>query len=434
MRPSRALVRLAALACVPALAVGSWAPALTIWLVFVAGVVLAALIDAVDLRRRDEVSVERLAPSSLALGAWTRVKLVVTNVGARSLTVAVHDGCPHTVETRDLPLEVDLAPESGAEVSYRVRALERGDASFEPAHVLLSSRFGLWRRNVRLGEPEVVRVYPDFSKVATYALRALENRVDVMGIRKKQRRGEGLDFHQLREYIAGDSLRQIDWKATSRRRKLISREYQEERDQQVLFLLDCGRRMRSADDELAHFDHCLNAVLLTAYIALRQGDAVGMLTFSGADRWIAPRKGRDMLPTLLNQLYDLEATLSPPDYSEAATRTMTLQSRRALVVLVTNIRDEDTEDIRPALEVLRRRHLVVVASLRETAVEDLATAPVADFDGALAKAGAERFLESRRRGLDTLGGRGLLTLDVSPSDLPIALANQYLDVKRAGAL
>ncbi|MGQ0658030.1 MAG: DUF58 domain-containing protein [Chromatiales bacterium] len=125
--------------------------------------------------------------------------------------------------------------------------------------------------------------------------------------RHKRRRGEGLEFHQLREYRGGDSLRQIDWKATSRQRKLVSREYQDERDQHVFFLVDCGRRMATKDGELSHFDMSLNAVLLLAYVALRQGDAVGVMTFSGKPRYLPAQKGMPTLTRLLEFLFDLSA-------------------------------------------------------------------------------------------------------------------------------
>lgn len=138
--------------------------------------------------------------------------------------------------------------------------------------MLRGSPWRLWVKRQLARVPGSVRIYPNFASIAGFTLHALENRIQLMGIRRRQRRGEGLEFRQLRDYQQGDMLRQIDWKATSRRGKPISREYQEERDQQVLFLLDCGRRMRALDGETAHFDHCLNALLLVAYVALRQGD------------------------------------------------------------------------------------------------------------------------------------------------------------------
>ena len=151
-----------------------------------------------------------------------------------------------------------------------------------------------------------------------FAALASGHRLPQLGIHHQRRRGEGSEFHQLRDYRPGDSLRQVDWKATARCRRLISRDYQDEQDQQVVCLLDCGRRMRSLDGRLSHFDHTLTALLLLAYVALRQGDAVGLLTFAGPERWVPPRKTRGTLDRLMAAVHDLEPGLEPTDYLAAA--------------------------------------------------------------------------------------------------------------------
>jgi uncharacterized protein (DUF58 family) len=285
-----------------------------------------------------------------------------------------------------------------------------------------------------VGEPTVVRVYPNFKAVAQHALMAVDAQVRQMGVKRQRQRGAGLDFHQLREYRVGDVLRQIDWKATSRQRKLISREYQEERDQRVVFVLDCGRRMSARDGDLSHFDHALNAILLLAYVAIRQGDSVGLLTFSGMDRWLPPVKGAGGMTTVLNQVYDLDTTLEPSDFLEASYRVMRHMPKRALVVLVTNLREEDSEELQPALHMLRRRHLVLLASLREQVIDERLDRPVERLQDALQVAMATQYVAERRRVHESVGGFGIQVLDVSPSGLPPALVDRYLDLKSSGAL
>ncbi len=196
------------------------------------------------------------------------------------------------------------------EFRYRARPLRRGPASLGACHLREASLMGLWRFQLRAGAPSPVRVFPNFSPVKKYAELAVGHRLSQMGIHRRRRRGEGREFHQLREYREGDSLRQIDWKATARLRRLISKEYQEERDQQVVLLLDCGRRMRGCEpgqEAVSHFDQTLTALLLLSFVALREGDAVGLLTFGSEARWMPPRKGRAALDDLMERLYDLEA-------------------------------------------------------------------------------------------------------------------------------
>jgi len=202
----------------------------------------------------------------------------------------------------------------------------------------------------------------------------------------------------------------------------------------VLFVVDCGRRMRSHASGLSHFDHCLNALLLVTYIALRQGDAVGLLTFGGRDRWRPPRKGPATLNALLRGVYDLGTTLEPSDFTEVAARVRALQPRRSLVVVLTTQHDEDEAELRAALTLLRARHLVVLASLREGSVEARIKAPAVDLDAALSASAAVAFRAARARSLERLRGSHTLTLDVAPKDLAISLAERYLEIKRSGRL
>ena len=178
--------------------------------------------------------------------------------------------------------------------------------TFAPADVRVRSRWGLCELLERLGTTEVRRVYPDFAQVARYAWLAGDRRLQEIGIKTYQQRGEGTDFKQLSEYRVGDSVRHIDWRATLRLGKPIVREFQDERDQCVLLLVDCGRRMRADDRQGAigttHFDQVLNAVMLLTYVALKQGDAVGAMTFgtpAGEERSFAPRKGAHALNALM---------------------------------------------------------------------------------------------------------------------------------------
>jgi uncharacterized protein (DUF58 family) len=259
-----------------------------------------------------------------------------------------------------------------------------------------------------------------------------------MGIKKRQRRGAGMEFHQLREYRQGDSLRQIDWKATSRRQKLIARDYQDERDQQIVLMIDSGRRMRAKDDELTHFDHALNSLLLVSYIALRQGDNVSLMSFGGdahnRHRWIPPQKGVNRVKVLLNGIYDLQAQQSTADYITAAEKLAVLQPKRSLVILVTNSRDEDNSELILAVNLLKKRHLVMVANIREQVLDQLDDTTVHTFDDALNYAGVRRFLHERSEAHKKLTSAGVYAMDCTASELAVRVANAYLEIKSAGVL
>ncbi|MDG4597146.1 MAG: DUF58 domain-containing protein [Candidatus Contendobacter sp.] len=412
-----------------------WPELIGFWLLVSGLLLVVAAWDAVLLRRRPPLTVERGIAPVLPLGVWRAVRLRVVNADERPAALTLFDHYPTAAaEATELPQRLIVAAGGWAEFDYRLRPVTRGAWTFPFTQVLLESPRGWWRRDDRLGEPERVRIYPNFAIIAQDIRLTADRREALLGIHRHRRRGEGQTFLQLREYRIGDSLRQIDWKATARTRKLIAKDYQDERNQTVLFLLDCGRRMRAQDDDLSHFDHALNALILLAYVALRQGDAVGLHSFGGERRWLAPRAGPGMLTALINGVYDLQPGLEPPDYADAAQRTLTRQRKRALIVLLTNLRDEDQDELQAAVALLRRRHLVLIANLREPVLDELLARPIHDLAQARLYATICHYLLHRERVQEELRQQGGIVLDVPPDQLPAAMVNQYLDLKRGGRL
>ncbi|MBI2380567.1 MAG: DUF58 domain-containing protein [Gammaproteobacteria bacterium] len=433
-RPAPRALRVLAGLFALGLAAAIWAPLAALFLPALALVLAVLLMDRQRLASLAPPRVLRRLNRSLPLGVWQEVELELHHGGGEALDLEVFDHVPETFELEGLP-QAGRVPAGGfLRLHYRLKAGRRGDAWFPGLGLRLASPWGLWTRQVFVDAPEDLRVFPNFAAVTRYALLALEQREGSLGVMRRQRRGEGLEFHQLREYREGDALRQIDWKATSRHKKLIAREYQEERDQQIVFLLDAGRRMRAEDGETAHFDQALNAMLLLAYIALRQGDAVGLMSFAGADRYRAPAKGLSTVNALLNLTYDLQPSLDAADFRAAAQSLDGRLRKRALVVLLTTLRDDDGGELSPAVRYLRQRHLVLVADLRESVLDRLGQEAIADFQGALTQAAAEDFAAARRGLHERLGQDGVHMLDVTPAELPVRLVNRYLDIKASGLL
>jgi uncharacterized protein (DUF58 family) len=210
---------------------------------------------------------------------------------------------------------------------------------------------------------------------------------------------------------------------------LISREYQDERDQQIFFMIDCGRRMRSQYDDLTHFDHSLNAVLLLSYVALRQGDAVGLMSFGGDRRWLPAKNGINSINSILNQVYDLHPTTQASDYTSIARDFVGRQRKRSLVVLVTNLREDFSDDVWHALQLLRKRHLVLLVSLREKVLDDIMEKPIDSFHESLTYSAAHNYLEMRKDTVKRIRKMGVHTIDVYPSKLSPNLINAYLEIK-----
>ena len=403
------------------------------WIAGGIGATLAA-VDALMTLADGRLEITRRLPGRFALGAPGEVQLVLKNSGRRKLELALFDGVPPGAEAPALPWNGSLAAGGMAQVFYPVRLLERGEQTFGPVQVRRRSLVGLWDVQARHLGAETVRVYPNYEPVVKMALLAMQHRESPLGLVRRARAGTSRDFHQLRDYRDGDPLAQIDWNATSRRQRLISRDFQEQRNQTVVVLLDTGRRMRALDGELSQFDHALNAILLVAHVALKQGDQVAVKSFGGEERWLPPVKGGHAMPVLLNHLYDYQTTAAPSDFAGAVEQLMARQQRRALVIVLTNLRGEDGKELVPAMQVLQAKHVVLLASLRERTVDEAVTRPVATLDHALKYLAVDHYLSERREILAGLSARGVMSLDVTANELAVALANRYLDIKAAGRL
>ena len=441
MRPSRTLLLLlllwVALGLIIALSnIFGWQYAIQINLAFWSYCVvlgLVALSDYFIARHAPNLKVTRTVDPHLALGVRQRVLVKVSNESASRQLLWLTDSPSAQLQMRGLPVKAQLAPGEHFVARYHIIPLQRGLAEFGKVCCRIMSPFKLWEKNTFYCEPEQARIYPNYKPLFQSSFINSDLLYSDWGVRLSQRRGDGTDFRQLRDYRIGDSLRQIDWKATSRFNRPISREYQEERDQQVIFLLDCGRRMRARDGDISHFDHALNALLLSAFVALRQGDSVGLLSFAGQPRWVPPVKGRLQISHLLDQIYDLDSCLATSDYLEVAQQLMTRQSKRSLIILISSIEPEDRDDLSKAAKMLSRHHLVLVASMRQQAITDTQQAEIVSIEDALKYCGASQQMNKQAAMLANLRSENVIVTDTKPSHMHSALISEYMALKRGGA-
>lgn len=391
------------------------------------------------------VTLHRTLPAAFGLGLSTRLHLEVHSSNMNSVWwMKIYDRSDPTLLTQGMPRDLRVPPNAAALFEYQVTPTRRGELIFDRADVRVRSLMGLLELIDRIGEREHRRCYPDFAQIARYAWLAGDRRLAQIGIKTYHQRGEGTDFKQLVEYRIGDPLRHIDWKATQRHEKPIVRQHQNERDQNVILLLDCGRRMRADEGSTAdggigrsHFDQVLNASMLLTYVALKHGDAVGAMTFGtppAEERWVAPRKGAHVLNALMGELYAVQPTPSHSDYLSAAQALLRRHRRRSLVILITNFRDEDATELGQALRLLRTRHLALTASLRERIVDELINRDIDRFEAAVEVASAHSYEQSRRDAFIQISMRDALMVDADPDKLGVELVNRYHAVKKAGMI
>lgn len=446
--PSRTLIVLlgAAGAALIGLRFTSLAPAAIALAAAGLGVVLLLLL-VLDARlsftswTQSPLTLTRRLPHAFALGAAVGVQVSLANPGPSTRRGRYFELADPSLAMPAMPLRFAVKPGERETLEFSLTPTARGLKFFEAGQLRLRSILGLLDCNLRIGPRESRRVFPDFKRQASLAWLATDRRLAELGIKNVRRRGEGTDFDQLSEYRAGDPVRHIDWKATLKHGRPIARVFQDERDQSVLFLLDCGRRMRADDTQsgigASHFDQSLDALMLLTFVALAAGDAVGAMTFgtaAGQEKRFAPRKGRQTLNELMAALGDVEPSPMFSDYLEAAADVMHRQRKRGLIVLITNCREEDAVELLAALRLLRSRHVVVVANLREQIVGAMAAQPLSQPESVFEVAAALEYEQRRRDMLRRLAGGGAALIDCEPRSLGVELVKRYTVLKRTGAI
>lgn len=434
MIPRPRAVWLAAASVVPA-AVALMAPWIAPGLLAFDALVLAAIVaDFLLAPSKTSLRVRRVLEPVFSSGRANVVKLELSpapgapRVVRGELRDAVAAG--PLVEGHRRPFEVTGL----TTLEYRVTPSTRGDLRIGPVTVRLHGPLGLSSRQFTLPLLDDVKVLPDLTALTQDALTLA--RAEANPSRVRRVRAEGREFESLREYRPGDDRRTIDWKATARRGRPLVRNYQPERNQQVVLLLDCGRHMAGELEGRRKLDHAVDATLRLAKVALDQGDVVGVLAF-GRDvkAWLPPRKGASQLRAIAQALYRTEATLEESSYGAAMDTAFARASKRSLVVVMTDLLDPETAQVL----VLRTRklvprHLPLVASLQDPEVHATATAEPATVDAAYERVMAAKLEHEGEATVARLREGGARVVRGPPSYFASASVNAYLDVKARGLL
>ena len=409
-----------------------WALAVA-WTAFVASLVVY---DIGAAARPEELRARRELPPKPSMGVPNPLDLTVLNTGARQARLTVRETPPVGFGGDRLVGDIDLRPRSERTVRLHVVPPGRGRFTFGRVAVRSLGPLGLAGRQGEVGEPYEVRVYPDITAVHKYALLARKGALFELGVRNLRHRGQGTEFESLREYVPGDTFRDVDWKATARKGRPVTRTYEVERSQTMVLAVDAGRLMTPMVGGMSKLDRAVNASLLLAYLGLEAEDQVGLLVF-GRDiqAYLPPRKGRRQFGSILEALYAVEGRVEEPDYPSALRYLASKLGKRALVVLFTELAGTDTSRrLLGVLDTLTPRHLPLVMTQRNRYLEALASeAPAREVD-AFRSAVSEGVLREKAAALRTLTVQGSLALDVFPEELSVSAVNRYLEIKARGAL
>ena len=353
------------------------------------------------------------------------------------ISLQIKDEYPARMKLSDLREgAMRVEAQTSAALAYGVTPPKRGRFEFGHIVVRFLSRWSLVWVETRVGEPVSVKVYPNMRRAREAELKALGARSLVASHRKTSWRGEGREFESLRDYVRGDELRHISWSATARRGKLTTRQYQIERDQTILIAIDGGRLMTARIDQETKLDSAVHAALALMSAAARAGDNAGLLVFGRKIKsYLPPNRGRDHMDAALEALYAVEPDMIEPSYSHALEFIAAHSKRRSLVVLLTDLVDEEgSKELLASLRLLRPRHLPLVVTIADRDLKAVVSNVPETARDLFTQSVAEEIMYLREAALRRVESQGGLALDVTAAALAPSLLEKYLQVKERGLL
>jgi uncharacterized protein (DUF58 family) len=396
---------------------------------------VAVAADFVMLPPRRRLDATRAIPETLGLGDRHDAVLEIESRWQWPFRATIAHEMPSTLLVDPLPT-IAMSSHGSVAVPMPFTPMRRGRVQIGDVAIRATTGFGLLARIIRLPLSAETTVVPSLANVRRFRLLAMQHRLQEVGIRALRRRGEGRSFAGLREYVAGDDPRNIDWKSTARHERMMLREFSIERSQTVITLVDCGRAMTQMAGEFARIEHVLSAALLLTDVAAVSGDQVGALAFDDSVRaFVPPQRGRAALGAVREALSGINASLAEPDYATAFRVLALRQRRRALVVFFTDVIDARAS--RSLIAFLGRaaaRHVVVVVALRNEPLLAAAEAPAARASDVYLAAAAEELVLEREEALARMRRAGVTVLDVPAAQMATAVVNRYLDVKARGLI
>ncbi len=417
----------------------SWGRPMLRWvaLAYDLALIAVAVFDAWNSKLPAKVGIERHFGGRFAVGAETEVRIEIANNTPRDIALIVKDEYPPQMKlTGAREAHLNIEAQTSAALVYGLTPPKRGRFEFGLIAVRYLSRWRLAWRQDRIGQPVAVKVYPNMRRAREAELKALGARSFVAARRKSQWRGEGRDFESLRDYVRGDEMRHISWTATARRGKLVTRQYQMERDQTILIALDAGRLMTARIENETKLDSAVHAALALMSAAARAGDNAGLLVFGRRIKaYLPPKRGAEHLDAALEALYAIEPEMIEPSYSRAFEFVSANSRRRSLVVVLTDLVDEEgSRELLSSLKLLRPRHLPLVVTIADRDLKAVVRESPENENEMFTQSVAEEIMHLREAALRLVESQGGLALDVTTAVLAPKLLETYLRVKERGML
>ena len=399
--------------------------------------VILVVLDYIVLFSGSGLSMQRLLPDSFSNGDENKVEIVITNTYPFKVRVGVIDELPEQFQKRDFLVNAIVAGGARQNIVYSLRPVERGEYHFHAINAFVKSPLGFVVRRVRTETEQTVKVLPSYLSLRQFELQAHSNNLAEAGTRKIRKIGASLEFEQIKEYVTGDDIRSINWKATARKGgQLMINNYTDERSQQVYCIIDKGRVMKMPFEGMTLLDYAINATLILSKVALIKQDRAGILTFAESiGHFLPASRNASQMGNILEALYNQQTRFLESSYEKLYALIRTRITQRSLVILFTNFESlSGLQRQLPYIRSIARNHLVVVVFFENTELRQLTDSAADSVESVYIKTIAEKFVYEKKMIVKELQQHGIFTILTAPRNLTVDTVNKYLELKARQAI
>lgn len=394
------------------------------------------VIDLILLFKQKGIFASRILPEKLSNGDDNPIDITLQNNYNFITDLLLIDELPFQYQKRDFEIKTVLKKHDQKKITYTLRPLERGEYFFGNLNIYVNSPIGLITKRFQFAKDAMVPNYPSFLQLRKYMLLAFSNKLFEYGLKKIRRIGHTMEFEQIKDYVNGDDIRNINWKASAKRNQLMVNQFQDERSQPIYSVIDKGRSMKMPFEGLSLLDYAINATLVISNVALKKQDKAGMFTFSRKveNKVVAERRPSQM-NKILETLYNVNTDFSESDFSRLYIDVKRSITQRSLLLLYTNFETLDALHRQlPYLQAIAKNHLLVVILFENTELHKLTNLEAANTFSIFQKTIAEKFLYEKKLIINELQKNGIQSILTAPEHLTINTINKYLEIKARGLI
>ncbi|WP_378184910.1 DUF58 domain-containing protein [Aquimarina sp. W85] len=407
-----------------------------VWLLTLGGFILCSLDIIALYRNKNGIIGYRELSDKFSNGDINVINIQIKNAYLFDIETEIIDEIPFQFQKRDFIKHCSIKSMSQSSITYQLKPVTRGEYRFGKLNIYVCTKLALVKRRYAFEEDHLVKVYPSFIQMKKYDIYALQTNSHILGVRKTRRLGNTMAFEQIKEYVAGDDIRTINWKATAKRGDLMINQFQDEKSQPIYSIIDTSRVMKMPFDELSLLDYAINSSLAFSNIALRKQDKVGLLIFSNQiSSFLPATKKRSQLDMVSETLYNVKTAFLDADYGMLYAHTKKKISRRSLLLLYTNFEHLSAlERQLPYLRALAKKHVLVVIFFKNTTLNKLTDMPIKTISDIYDQTIGAQFVQDKQQMVKILRKHGIQTILTTPQNLTMDTINKYLEIKARGIL